>query len=136
MWCWWGGGIHGAEGGAKLKRKPESKEDCPEPERKGEGPQGAAATGGQFCSRTQVAVGWAGQGSRRTPHRQRRLTGEEPLTSGGPSRRGCRRSGSDCRHRRLSSSGRSRVPLAACASLTAAAAAAPGPGCGAARGAA
>lgn len=52
----------------------------------------------------------------------------------GAPRRRCGRAGSGCRHRRLSSSGRSRAPWAACASLTAAAAAAPGPSCGAAPG--
>lgn len=39
-----GGGIHRAEGGAKQKRKPESRDEDPGPRGKGEGPQGAAAT--------------------------------------------------------------------------------------------
>lgn len=133
------GGTPGAEGGAKQKRKPKIRE-VPQAwlERVAKEPGVQLPPGGQFCSRTQV---WGrgkavrdrvGEGA--PQYRAKGAHGVGVAYLRGPPRRGCGRSGSGCRHPRLSSSGRSWVPLAACASLTAAAAAAPGPGCGAALG--
>lgn len=97
--------------------------------------------GGQFCSRTQVAVGCAGQDGRRTlppppPPGKGDSWGRSRLPPGDPRGEGA---GGRGRTADTAASAAAAAPgfhWPPCASLTAAAAAAPGPGCGAARGAA